>query len=101
MLCNHVGLVDSMVVLLVLQVQMAVDCVMIFSFTDCTPRCLAILHVEWEIFHRVISVFLENVAKGLGLYELNVLSAIFLSTVIFRMAGRQAFGAPDLLILEA
>ena len=73
---------------------------MTFGLVDGTPGGLVILHIEWEIFLQVISVLLENVAKGLGLYKSNILSAIFLSTVIFRMAGRQAFGAPDLLILE-
>ena len=74
---------------------------MIFGLADGTPGSLVVLHVEHTIFFRVVSVLLENVAKGLGLYESNVLSAIFLSTVIFRMASRRAFGAPDLLILKA
>ena len=46
-------------------------------------------------------MLLENVTKGLGPYESNLLSAVILSTVIFGMVGRRAFGAPDLLILEA
>ena len=74
---------------------------MTFGFIDGTPGGLTVIHIEREIFRRVISVFLENVAKGLGLYESNVLSAIFLSTAIFRMAGHRAFGALDLLILKA
>ena len=74
---------------------------MTFGLTDGTPGGLAVLHVEQEIFRQVISVLLENIAKGLGLYESNVLSAVLLSTLIFRMAGRRAFGAPNLLILEA
>ena len=80
---------------------MTVGRVMTFGLADGTPRSLSVLHVKWIVFCRVISMFLENVAKGLGLYESNVLSAIFLSTVIFRMADRRAFGALDLLILEA
>ena len=74
---------------------------MTFGLADGTLGSLAVLHVEWVVFRRVISVLLENVTKGLGLYESNVLSAIFLSTAIFQMDGRLAFGAPDLLILEA
>ena len=74
---------------------------MIFGLTDGTLGSLVVLHVKWELFRRVIPVFLENVAKGLGLYESKVLSAVLLSTVIFGMVSRRAFGAPDLLILEA
>ena len=62
---------------------MAVGCVMIFGFTDCTPGRLAVLHVEWEIFCRVVPVLLENVTKTFGLHESNVLSADFLSTIVF------------------
>ena len=83
MLCHCIHLVDRLIVLSVLEVQLTVDRVMIFSLADDTPGSLAILHVERAFFRRVISVFLENVTKGLGLYESNVLSAIFLSTVIF------------------
>ena len=79
---------------------MTVGHVMIFSLVDGTPGGLAVLHVERAIFHRVIPVLLENVIKRLGLYESNVLSVVFLSTVIFGMADRRAFGAPNLLILE-
>ena len=74
---------------------------MTFGLADGTPGALVVPHVERAIFRRVIFMLLENVTKGLGLYESNILLAIFLLTVIFRMAGRQAFGAPDLLILEA
>ena len=87
-----------MIILSVLQVQMAVGCVMIFSFAECTPICLAILHVEQEIFCRVVSMLLENVVKTFFLHELNVLSAIFLSTIVFGMSGRRAHCAPDILI---
>ena len=69
---------------------------MTFGLADGTPGGLAILHVEREIFHQVICMLLEDVTKGLGLYESNVLS-----TVIFGMVGRRAFGAPNLLILKA
>ena len=79
---------------------MAVGCVMIFSFSYCTPRCLVVLHVEREIFCQVIPMILENVAKSFGLHKSNVLSAVFLSIVVFGVADRRAFGAPDLLILE-
>ena len=74
---------------------------MTFGFADGTPGSLVVLHVKWPVYYRVMSMFVENVAKGLGLYESNILSAIFLSTVIFQMAIRRAFGAPDLWILEA
>ena len=74
---------------------------MTFGLVDGTPRSLVVLHVERAIFRQVISMLLENAAKEFGLYESNVLSAVFPSTVIFVMAGRQAFGALDLLILEA
>ena len=74
---------------------------MTFGLADGTPGSLVVLHVKRVVFCGVIFVFLANVAKGLGLYESNVLSAIFLSTVIFRMVGRGAFGAPNLLILKA
>ena len=72
-----------MIILSVLQVQMAVGCVMIFSFTDCTPRCLVIIHVEWAIFYPVVSMILENVTKTFVLYESNLLSTNFLSIVVF------------------
>ena len=74
---------------------MAVGRIVIFGFTDCTPGCLAILHVERVVFFRVVPMLLENVAKIFHLLESNVLS-----TIVFGMAGRRAFGAPDLLILE-
>ena len=48
----------------------------------------------------MIPMLLENVKKIFGLHESNVLSAVFLSTVVFGMASRRAFGALDLLILE-
>ena len=89
-----------MIILSVLQVQMAVDYVMIFSFVDCTPGCLAVLHVERAIFCRVVLVLLANVAKTFGLHESNVLSVVFLSTVVFGMSGRRALYAPDILIFE-
>ena len=89
-----------MIIFSVLQVQMAVDCIMIFGFADCTPRCLAVLHVERAVFCRVVPVLLENVAKIFCLYESNVLSVVFLSTVVFGMSGRRALCAPDLLIIE-
>ena len=73
---------------------------MTFGFADGTPGILVVLHVERAFFRRVISMLLENVAKGLGLYESKVLSAILMSIVIFGMAGHRAFGAPNLLILE-
>ena len=79
---------------------MKVSRVMIFSLADGTPGGLSILHVERAVFRRVIPVLLENVAKRFGLHESNVLSAVFLSTVVFGVAGHRAFGAPDLLILE-
>ena len=79
---------------------MTVGRVMIFGFADCTPGCLAVLHVEWAIFCRVIPMHLENVTKRFGLHESNILSAVFLSTIVFGVADRRAFGAPDLLILE-
>ena len=74
---------------------------MTFGFVDDTLGSLSILHVKRAVCCRVIVVFLENVAKGFGLYKSNILSAIFLSTVIFRMTSRRAFGVPDILILEA
>ena len=74
--------------------------VMIFSLVDGTPGGLAILHVEQAIFRRVISVLLENVAKIFVLYESNVLSAVFLSTVVFGMFGCRALCAPNILIFE-
>ena len=74
---------------------------MTFGFADGAPGSLVVLHVKRTVFCGVISVFLANVAKGFDLYKSNVLSAIFLSTVIFRMTGRRAFGTPDLLILES
>ena len=101
MLCYCISLVDRLIVLSVLEVQLTVGRVMTFGLADGTPRSLVVLHVEQAIFHRVISVFLENVTKGLGLYKSDVLSSIFLLTVIFRMADHRAFSAPDLLILEA
>ena len=79
---------------------MAVGCVIIFSFIDCTPGCLVVLHVEWAIFCRVIPMLLENVAKTFCLHESNVLSAVFLSTIVFGVSGGRACGAPDILILE-
>ena len=88
MLCYCISLVDHLIVLSVLQVQLIVGRVMTFGLADGTLGGLSILHVEWEIFHRVIPMLLANVAKRLGLYELNVLLAVFLSTVIFGMAGR-------------
>ena len=48
----------------------------------------------------MIPMLLENVKKIFGLHESNVLSAVFLLTVSFGVAGRRAFGAPDLLILK-
>ena len=72
-----------------------------FGLADGTLGGLAVLHVERAIFRQVIPVLLANVAKRLGLYESNVLSTVLLSTIIFGMAGRRAFGASDLLILEA
>ena len=81
--CNYVGLIDSMIILSVLEIQMVVGHVMIFSFIDCTPRCLAILHVEWAIFCQVVCMLLENVAKKFSLHELNVLLADVLSTFVF------------------
>ena len=101
MLCYCISLVDRLIVLSVLQVQLTVGCVMTFGLADGTLGGLAVLHVEWEIFHRVISMLLENVTKGLGLYKSNVLSAVILSTVIFGMDDRRAFGAPEFMILEA
>ena len=82
-LCNYVGLIDYMIILSVIEIQMAFDRVMIFSFIDCTPRCLIILHVERTIFCRVVSMLLENVTKIISLHESNVRSADVLSTVIF------------------
>ena len=79
---------------------MAVNYVMIFSFTDCTPRCLVVLHVEQTIFCRVVSMLLANVAKTFRLHESNVFSSIFLSIVVFGMSGRRALCAPDILIFE-
>ena len=73
---------------------------MTFGLTDGAPGSLAILHVEQEVLRSVISVLLVNVAKILGLYEPNVLSTVFLLTVIFGMAGSRAFGTPNILILE-
>ena len=101
MLFYCISLVDHLIVLSVLQVQLTVSRVMNFGLIDGTLGGLAVLHVEQEIFRRVIPVLLANVAKRLGLYKSNVLLAIFLSTVIFGMVGRRAFGAPYLLILEA
>ena len=101
MLCHYILLVDRLIVLSVLQVQLTVDHVMNFGLVDGTPKGLAILHVEWAIFRQVISVLLENVTKQLHLYELNIPLAVILSTFIFGVADRRAFGAPYLLILEA
>ena len=77
-----------MIILSVLQVEMVVNCVMIFSFADCTPRCLYVLHVEQAIFCRVLSMLLANVAKTFCLHESNVLSAVLLSTIVFGMSIR-------------
>ena len=74
---------------------MTVGRIVIFGFADCTLGCLVILHVEREIFCRVIPMLLENVAKIFGLHESNVLS-----TVVFGVSIRRALGAPDILILE-
>ena len=82
-LCNCIGLIDCMIILSVLEIQMSVDHFMIFSFTHCTPRSLAVLHVEQVIFCRVVSMLLENVAKTFSLHESNILSADVLSTVVF------------------
>ena len=79
---------------------MAVEGIMIFGFVDYTSGCLVVLHVERVVFCRVVPVLLANVAKIFGLHELNVLSTVFLSTIVFGVAGRRAFGAPHLLILE-
>ena len=79
---------------------MAVDRVMIFGFTDCTIGCLAVLHVEWAVFFRVVPMFLADVVKIFHLHESNILSAVFLSTIIFGVSGHRALCAPDLLILE-
>ena len=79
---------------------MVVVHVMIFSFVDYTPGCLAVLHVEWEVFCQLVPMLLENVAKIFGLQESNVLLDVFLSTIVFGIAIHRAFGAPDLLILE-
>ena len=67
----------------VLEVQLTVGHVMNFGLEDGTPGSLVVLHVERAIFHQVIPELLEDVAKILGLYEPNILSAIFLPTVIF------------------
>ena len=99
-LCNCIGLIDYMTIFSVLEVQMAVGRVMIFSFTDCTPRFLAVLYVEWEIFCRVVTMLLENVVKTFRLHESNVLSAVFLSTVVFGMSSHRALCAPAILIFE-
>ena len=99
-LCNYVGLIDCMIILSVLEIHMAVDRVMIFSFTHCRLGFLAILHAEQVVFCRVVPMLLANVKKIFCLHESNVLSAVFLLTVIFGMVGRRAFGVPDLLILE-
>ena len=79
---------------------MAVVRVVIFSFVDCTPRCLDVLHVERAVFCRVVPMLLANVAKIFCLYELNVMSAVFLLTVVFGVSSRQALGALDILIIE-
>ena len=89
-----------MIILSVLQVQMVVSYVMIFSFIDCTPRCLAIIHVEREIFCPVVSMLLENVAKTFSLHESNILSTDVLAIVVFEMSGRRALNAPNILIFE-
>ena len=73
---------------------------MTFGLVDGTPGGLAVLHVERVVFCRVIPMLLENVTKIFGLHESNVLSAVFLSKIVFGMAGYRAFGAPDILILE-
>ena len=88
MLCYCISLVDRFVVLLVLQVQLTVDRVMTFGLVDGTAGGLAVLHVEREIFCRVISMLLENVAKKFSLHESNVRSADFLSIGVFGMFGR-------------
>ena len=67
----------------VLEVQMAVGRVMIFSFADCTPICLAILHVEWAIFCGMLSMLLADVVKTFYLHKSNILSADILSAVVF------------------
>ena len=86
-LCNCVGLIDCMIILSVLEIQMAVSHVMIFCFTDCIPRSLVVLHVERAIFCRVVPMLLENITKIFFLHESNVLSTVFLSTVVFGMSG--------------
>ena len=94
-LCNCIGLIDYMIILSILEIQMAVGSVMIFSFTNCTPWWFSIIHIEWAIFCRVVSMLLENVAKTFSLHESNVLS-----TIVFWMSGRQALHAPDILTFE-
>ena len=79
---------------------MAVGHVMIFGFADCTPRCLDVLHVEREIFFRVVSMLLENVAKTFCLHKSGILSADVLSIVVFRMSGCRALHAPYILTFE-
>ena len=79
---------------------MVVGHTVIFDYTDCTPGCLVVLHVERVVFCLVIPMLLINVAKKICLHESNVLSAVFLLMVVFGVAGHQAFGAPDILILE-
>ena len=82
-LCNYIGLIDCMIILSVIEIHMEFGSVMIFSFTDCTPRCLVVLHVERTIFCRVVSLLLGNVAKTFCPHESNFLSAGSLSTVVF------------------
>ena len=82
-LCNYVGLIDCIIILLVLDIQMAVGRVMIFSFADCIPRILVVIHVEREIFCQVVPLLLEDVTKTFHIHESNVLSADFLLTVVF------------------
>ena len=72
-----------MIILLVLQVQVTIGRVMIFSLVDVTPGGLATLQVERAVFCPVVPMLLADVAKTFHLHELNVLLADFLSTVVF------------------
>ena len=79
---------------------MAVNRIVIFGSAYYRPGGLVFIHVEQELFCLIIPMLLENATKRFGLHESNVLSVVFLSTVVFGMSGRRALCAPDILIFE-
>ena len=86
-LCYSISLVDSLVVLSIFEVEMAVGRVVICSFAYSTPGGFAILHVVGTVGGGMVSSFLADVTKRFCLYKMDILSAELLSTVILRMSG--------------